>query len=381
MRKAVHFGAGNIGRGFIGAVLVESGYQLTFADINDAIIDALKEKRAYTIELLNDSHEQIRVEGVDAYHSVKEKDLLNQQLFEADLISCAVGPAVLRHVAQSLVPMVQKRAAFQSDKFTHVIACENMIGGSESLKNHLMNSLSEDEQIYVNRYFAFPNAAVDRIVPNQKHEDILKVQVEPFYEWVIDELALKDDLHLKNVHITPRLEAYIERKLFTVNTGHAATAYAGYRKGYDNITSAILDPEIYHFVSSVLEETSVMLIHKHGFDERQQTAYRHQSLDRFANPHIHDEIERVARTPLRKLSANERFVRPLMFCYRAGLKHTYLIQAIANILFFDDDNDSESLSMRAALNSGDLKSLLMEWTGIDEESILEAIMEDYQNKN
>lgn len=42
---ALHFGAGNIGRGFIGALLHHSGYHVVFADVNDTMVSLLNEKR------------------------------------------------------------------------------------------------------------------------------------------------------------------------------------------------------------------------------------------------------------------------------------------------------------------------------------------------
>ena len=40
--KAVHFGAGNIGRGFIGLMLVKSGYDVTFVTRNKRKISELQ---------------------------------------------------------------------------------------------------------------------------------------------------------------------------------------------------------------------------------------------------------------------------------------------------------------------------------------------------
>lgn len=42
---ALHFGAGNIGRGFIGALLHHSGYDVVFADVNDTMVSLLNEKK------------------------------------------------------------------------------------------------------------------------------------------------------------------------------------------------------------------------------------------------------------------------------------------------------------------------------------------------
>ena len=49
--RAVHFGAGNIGRGFIGEVLAANGFEITFVDVNHTIIDALNERKEYEIDL------------------------------------------------------------------------------------------------------------------------------------------------------------------------------------------------------------------------------------------------------------------------------------------------------------------------------------------
>ena len=49
MKKAIHFGAGNIGRGFIGALLNEASYEVTFADLNQTVIDQLNTQKQYKV--------------------------------------------------------------------------------------------------------------------------------------------------------------------------------------------------------------------------------------------------------------------------------------------------------------------------------------------
>ena len=106
-----------------------------------------------------------------------------------------------------------------------------MIGGSSHLKEAVFSHLTADEQEALSHTVGFPNAAVDRIVPIQHHEDILKVSVEPFFEWVIDETGFIGDVpQIDGATFVQDLTPYIERKLFTVNTGHALAAYVGYEK-------------------------------------------------------------------------------------------------------------------------------------------------------
>jgi mannitol-1-phosphate/altronate dehydrogenase len=47
---AVHFGAGNIGRGFVGLILHRAGYQVVFADVVDELIDALNSTPSYLVK-------------------------------------------------------------------------------------------------------------------------------------------------------------------------------------------------------------------------------------------------------------------------------------------------------------------------------------------
>ena len=111
--------------------------------------------------------------------------------------------------------------------------------------------------------------------------------VEPFKEWVIDESQLKDPaLKLKDVHYAKQLEPYIERKLFSVNTGHATVAYTGQVYGYDTIGEAIKDKRVLDQVKAVLAETRELLLAKWDFERAELEAYQQKIIERFENPEL-----------------------------------------------------------------------------------------------
>lgn len=367
MRRAVHFGAGNIGRGFIGLLLNKAGYHVTFSDVSDVLIDALKERRQYTVELISDAAETIVVEGVDGLNSKFEQERLTDLLATADLITTAVGPNILPFIAKNIAPAIEKRVLNNAVQFTNIIACENTIEGSTKLKNALLPMLSPEALAHVEQFVGFPDSAVDRIVPNQKNEDVLWVKVEPFYEWVIDSSNIKGELDIPGVHFTSSLEAFIERKLFTVNTGHASAAYSGFLKGYRTVYDAIQDPEVECLVRGALAETSSLLVVKHGFDVQTQTEYVDKTIKRYKNPSVIDEIARVGRGPLRKLSANDRFFKPMLELYNRGMDSSHLQKVVSFALQYNVNEDEESVTLQSRIQAKGKQAALAEVSGLAED--------------
>jgi mannitol-1-phosphate 5-dehydrogenase len=165
--KSVHFGAGNIGRGFIGQLLHESGYDITFVDVQDDLVDALKKEGHYEVILADEREERVPVDRVTALHSVKEADEVTERLAEADLITTAVGPSVLPVLAPVIAKGLLERVR-RGGAPVNVIACENMIGASEALRGFVMEHVPDEHAEAVEEIAGFPNAAVDRIVPERQ---------------------------------------------------------------------------------------------------------------------------------------------------------------------------------------------------------------------
>src|SRR5215210_288869 len=136
--RGVHFGPGNIGRGFIGQLLYEAGYGITFLDVQEDVVRALKEQGRYDVILADEEETRIPVDGVTALHSVNDADEVTERLAEADLITTAVGPSVLPILAPAIAQGLVERVRRGGGAPVNLIACENMIGGSQALHGHVM---------------------------------------------------------------------------------------------------------------------------------------------------------------------------------------------------------------------------------------------------
>ncbi len=376
MQNAVHFGAGNIGRGFVALLLTKSDFHVTFLDVNDKVIQALKQRGEYTVGLVGETMSVEKVTNVTGINSAKDPDAVFNALLAADLITTAVGPSILPIIAKQLVPAMIARCANDVQRYLNIIACENTIGGSHQLEIALRALLDDKTNAYLSQWVGFPNAAVDRIVPNQVNEDPLHVNVEPFFEWVVDSEKIKGGLLIDGVHFTDRLDAYIERKLFTVNTGHASCAYAAYLKQIETIPEAMKDSEIVGFVESVIRETGQLIVSKYGFSLIEQETYIQKTLKRFANPYIVDEVVRVARSPMRKLSSQDRFVKPVSELVSLGLSADSLLRSMANALHYDYEGDSEAVQIQTMIREHGIADTVSRLTGWSIENNLVAKLSD-----
>lgn len=342
--KALHFGAGNIGRGFVGVLLHEAGYELVFADVAEALIDSLNAQASYTVHEVGAGARDVEVTGFSGVNSGSDAAGLLEQIKTADLITTAVGPTVLKIIAPTIAEGLKARAAAGGSRVA-VIACENAINATDGLAASVREVYPEADEIAI-----FPNAAVDRIVPNQAPGQGLDVTVETYHEWAVDKTPFAgQEPDVPGITWVEDLAPYITRKLFTVNTGHAATAYFGYGAGISKISEALENPGVRAQVEAVLAETKALIVEKFGFEPEVQQAYVEKILTRFLNPELPDTAERVGRAPLRKISRNERFIGPAAELAEHGQSPKALVSAVAAALAFDVPEDAEAQELQQLL--------------------------------
>jgi mannitol-1-phosphate 5-dehydrogenase len=346
---AVHFGAGNIGRGFVGLLLHRAGYQVVFVDVVDELIDALNRTPSYLVKEVGLESREERVDNYRAINSRGDEPAAVAEIASADIVTTAVGPTVLRFVAPVIAAGLRQRADGTAP--LAVMACENAINATNVLAEHIRAAVPEDEWPAVAARAVFANTAVDRIVPAQS-TDGLDVTVETYFEWAIERPPFGgDEPSIPDATWVDDLAPYIERKLFTVNTGHAATAYHGFARGIKKLSDALADDTVRAAVTGVLDETRQLLVAKHDFTAEAQQAYVDKILQRFANPYLPDTVDRVGRQPLRKLSRSERLIGPAAELAERGIRPQHLLATVEAALSFDVPDDPQSVELQQLLRT------------------------------
>ncbi|MCI7353759.1 MAG: mannitol-1-phosphate 5-dehydrogenase [[Actinobacillus] rossii] len=378
--KALHFGAGNIGRGFIGKLLADSNVEVIFADVNESVINLLKTNRTYGVKIVGDSVNTVeQVKNVTGVNSKDEAAII--ALFnEVDLVTTAVGPNVLKIIASTVAKALESRLASGNTKPLNIIACENMVRGTTFLKEQVFTHLNQAIKDQVETLIGFVDSAVDRIVPpvQPDENDPLLVTVEEFSEWIVDKTQFKGKIPaIKGMEQTDNLMAFVERKLFTLNTGHAVTSYYGKSKGYQFVKESIEDADVKAFVKSVMQESGAVLIKRYGFDPQAHAAYIEKILKRFANPYLVDDVDRVGREPLRKLSYNDRLIKPLRGTLEYGLPNDNLVRAIATALKYRNENDPQAIELAQSLADNGVVATVKKYTELQDNSVIERIAATY----
>ena len=359
----MQFGAGNIGRGFIGAVLAQAGYELVFADVVEELLSQINTRKEYTVHVSDHNSYDIEVKGVRAVNSGSEEAV--QEIAGADIVTTAVGLRILKFVAPTVAKGIAARKAAGNGKPLNVIACENGLKATSQLKELVYAQLDPETAAWAEKHVGFPDAAVDRIVPPVRCEIPLDVAVEEYFEWDVERASFVGPVpEIKGMTPVDNLLAYVERKLFTLNTGHATAAYLGKMKGIATIGECVADPKIAAIVKEAMQQSGEGLVRKFGFDHDAHFAYIEKILRRFSNPYLRDECDRVGREPLRKLAPNDRLILPMMTAKGFGLPYDKLLLAIGGALHFDNAQDAQSVEMLESIKNEGLEATVAKYTGI-----------------
>ena len=379
--QALHFGAGNIGRGFIGRVLSNSGFNVIFSDINQKIVNSINYYKTYKIKLVGYNFKKtINVENVSAVNFY-DPNILNV-ISNVDLITTAVGVNSLEKLALILIKGIILKINSNSTKPLNIIACENKIKASSFLKKIIFDKIAVKYRHYLHEYIGFVDCSIDTIIPSftsSKKENDLFVISENFQEWIVDANQFKGRVpKIMNMQLSDNLISFVDRKILTLNTGHAVAAYLGLLKKYKTMYETMSNCKISQIVKNAMIESGAMLIKHYNFDQKNHISYINNIFIRFKNPFLFDTLERIARNPLQKLSKNERLIRPILGATKYHLPCSNLIQGAAAAFHYYNFNDIESIKLSSFIKKDGIEKTLIKVSNLDVESkVAKSIISEY----
>lgn len=384
MRKAIQFGAGNIGRGFAGQLFSESGFEVVFVDVVRELVDLINQRRSYPIRMACDQPWTVTINNVRAVSGL-DIPAVAEEIKTADLMCTAVGVNVLPRIAPTIAAGVKARAEAGIDKPINIIICENLQNMGPFLKAEVKKALPEEYHSYLEDKIGFVESVVGRMVPvmsaEQKREDPLLVIVEPYKHLPISKAAIKGEWNdIANIEPADNFQSFVDRKLYAHNAGHATAAYLGYLKGYKFVWEAMGDEQIAKDVRAAMEETGRALVKKYNLDPNVHQAHVDDLLNRFANAALGDQVARVGGDPMRKLGPSDRLVGGAKLVEECGMFPEHMCRAIAAALLFDLPTDPTAPKVQQILKERGVAGALSEISKLPEDSeITKEVIKQYDD--
>ena len=378
------YGAGNIGRGFIGKTFSESGYEVCFIDVAPDIVRKINEDRSYPVRIV--FNEDQREETVKNVWAVNGLDLgkVAEEIASADIMATAVGVNVLPNIVKPICAGLKKRINEKGEPL-NIIICENLMDADRYFRKMIEDEMGPEYKKLLDEKLGIVEASVGRMVPVMTDEmykgNILRIWVEPYDKLPVDKVAFVGEIpHLKGLIPYSPFGYYIKRKLFIHNMGHAICAYMGWQKGYKYIWECITDESIRSQAFEAMEETAKALSREYAVSQGELDWHIDDLLNRFANRALGDTMVRVGRDPLRKLGHKDRLVGAALYCMEQGIKPEHIIQGIAVALRYNNLEDETAVKMQAMIRDTGIEEFLKSNCGINEKTaIFMKILTVYRN--
>jgi len=359
----VQYGAGNIGRGFIGPLFAHAGYSVKFIDIDHTVIDALNARKSYSVEIVSNEgslYETVtNVSGVYGGDTEAAAEVISQ----SGCMATAVGVNILPRIAPVIAEGLRRRFKNGGKPF-NIIICENLMDADRLLRGWIDGYLDEDERVRFHETVGLIEASIGRMVPimppEVKTKDPLLVRAERYNELPVDADAVKGALpQIKGLHPVSGFAFYIRRKLFLHNMGHALTAYVGNLMGYEHIWSAMGNPAVKLLAERAMLESAAALSKSFGIPMQNLLPHISDLLLRFENRELGDTTERVGSDTYRKLGARDRLAGSVSFCRAAGIEPVYISVGLACAFFFKGGlNDNGTGKIRDMLQAESMEAVL-----------------------
>ena len=333
--KIIIFGAGKIGRSFIGQLFSIGGFDVVFADIDLTIINELNSRKKYEVVVKSDEKEEVimvhNVRAIDARNS----ELVAKEISEARILAVSVGKRALSSIFPLIAQGIMRR--YNNNKYDaiDIIIAENMLDASFYFKKELQNYLTCDFPI--DQFVGLIETSIGKMVPivpkKLAEKDSLRVFAEPYNTLILDKKAFRKSIPvIKGLSPKENIKAWVDRKLFIHNLGHAATAYWGFYNNplYHYVWEALETPDTFKTVRKTMLQAANLLKKKYPneFTLTELTDHVDDLLDRFKNKALGDTIFRVGYDLVRKLGPNDRLAGAIKLAIQLNLPYDKILKTL-----------------------------------------------------
>jgi mannitol-1-phosphate 5-dehydrogenase len=374
-RRAVILGAGNVGRGFLGQLFSESGYEVVFVDIDRPLLEALNARRGYRLRLVDNAGAlELWVGPVRALHA-EDKDGVAEAVAGADLMATSAGVRALPSLARTVAAGLARRLAQPDSPPLNIIICENLKDAARHFRDLVTAELPADLHGRLSQRVGFVDTVIGRMVPlltpEQRAADPAFIVAEPYKELPVDRAGFVGEMPaVVGLQACDHFPAYVARKLYIHNGGHAVLAYLGYLRGHVYGYEALEDPAVERLLLAAWREAEAGVAAAYGVPREWLEAHAADLHRRFANRALGDTIIRLARDPLRKLAPEDRLVGAARLAERAGVVPDALAWAIAAAYRFDSSQDPIAAQLQERIATLGLAGALKAVSQIEPDELL-----------
>ena len=380
-KQILIWGAGRIGRGFIGDIFAASGYELVFADAAQPLVDQLNQRGSYTVVHAAgvDQIERVKVDRYQAYH-VSEKDTLQAVVNDLDMLAVATFPKVFDVVAAELQDMILARRTVRPDAPLDIIVCTNLVHAGPVFSTALYAGLDDEQRAYFDAKIGVVESLIIRMAPPAPAEEVaqdpLVVWTNGYDEFPVDVNAFKGQPpEIAAFRLVTDMRAEEQRKMYTYNMCHAVLGYQGYQQGYELLVDGLADPALRAEAEGALGEVSAALQKVYGFTPEAMAKWVKGVIDQTNNPSIADTVVRMAADPLRKLRKTDRLIGPALLCLNNGVEPAHLVRAIAYALHYRNPDDPNSIKITDAIQADGLDETLKAVCGLGEDPMEKKLID------
>ena len=330
MKKLVLFGAGKIGRSFVGQLFSRSCYEVVFVDILKPVIEALNKRGIYNVIIKGDKEETIKVTNVRGVLA-SDKEKVAEEVSTADVVATSVGYNALPHIIPLIVKGLIKRYSRDKNLPLDIIIAENVRDAAKYFEKEIVKIVGNDYPF--KKLVGLVETSIGKMVPimskKDMDEDILQIFAESYNNLILDKKAFKNPIpNVKGLFPKDNMKAWVDRKSFIHNLGHAAISYLGYLydKKFVYLYEALAVKELYSQTKETMMQASEILMKEYPVEFTKKDLEDHidDLLKRFMNKALGDTIYRVGRDLLRKLGPEDRLVGAV----KKGLKHNINVDKI-----------------------------------------------------